>query len=269
MMPGKPSDPLTNELSAARAAASAAAEVLLEGWGTRPATRFKASKADPVTEYDHRAEAIIVEHLTAAFPRDAIIGEEGSDRMGSSGRAWHIDPLDGTVNFTHGLPLFSVSIGLCEGDRPLLGVVNAPALGWTFAGALALGVTLNDRRVESSRVDALDRALLVTGFVPVPDDSNANIPEFAALMCASQGVRRLGSAALDLCFVACGWLDAYWERNIKSWDLVAGAAIVLAAGGAVCDPGGGPFVPTSGDILATNRHLQRPMLDILGRSRSG
>jgi myo-inositol-1(or 4)-monophosphatase len=252
-------------LQAAREAASAAAAVLLEGWGTRPAARFKANLADPVTEYDGRSEAIIVKHLAAAFPDDATIAEEGGGHSGTSGRAWHVDPLDGTVNFTHGLPFFAVSIGLCDRDQPVLGVVTAPALGWTFAGTVGAGATFNGRVAEPSRVDSLERALLVTGFVPVPGKVDANVPEFAAFMRASQGVRRLGSAAIDLCMVACGWLDGYWERYIKSWDLVAGAAIVVAAGGAIGDPSGGAFVPGSGAILASNGRLQAAMLEVLAK----
>lgn len=257
------------ELHTARQAASEAADVLLEGWGTRPTARFKANIADPVTEYDGRSEAIIVKRLAAAFPDDAIIAEEGGGRSGSSGRAWHVDPLDGTVNFTHGLPFFAVSIGLCDQDRPVLGVVMAPALGWTFAGVVGASATFNDRLAQPSRVDSLERALLVTGFVPVPGKVDANVPEFAAFMRSCQGVRRLGSAAIDLCMVACGWLDGYWERDIKSWDLVAGAAIVLAAGGSIGDPDGGPFVPSTGAILASNGQLQRPMLDLLTKVASG
>lgn len=255
------------EIACAKDAAAAAAAVLLEGWGTRPAAKFKANITDPVTEYDGRAEATIVARLSSAFPADAIVAEEGSGRGGSSGRAWHVDPLDGTLNFTHGLPFFSVSIGLCDGDRPVLGVVTAPALGWTFIGVVGAGATFNDRPAATSQASALDRALLATGFVPVPGKTDPNIPEFAAFLRASQGVRRIGSAALDLCMVACGWFDGYWERAIKSWDLVAGAAIVLAAGGSVCDPGGGPFVPSSGNILATNGHLQAPMLALLASVR--
>lgn len=256
------------ELEAAKGAASAAAAILLEGWGTRPATRFKANITDPVTEYDGRAEAAIVARLSAAFPADAIVAEEGSGRAGTSGRAWHVDPLDGTLNFTHGLPFFSVSIGLCDGDRPVMGVVMAPALGWTFVGVVGAGATFNDRPAVTSQADSLDRALLATGFVPVPGKTDPNIPEFAAFLRASQGVRRIGSAALDLSMVACGWFDGYWERDIKSWDLVGGAAIVLAAGGSVCDPGGGPFVPSSGNILASNGRLQAPMLALLAHARS-
>lgn len=263
------SDNLDHECDVARAAAAAASALLLEGWGTRPATRSKSSDFDLVTEFDARAESAIVARLGAAFPQDAVVGEEGGGRAGTSGRTWHVDPLDGTTNFSHGLPLFSVSIGLCQGSDPVLGVVTAPALGWTFAGGRAIPATFNGRPVAPSRVAELERALLVTGFPYVAHNPDENMAEFKAFMRASHGVRRLGSAALDLCFVACGWLDGYWERHIKSWDLVAGAAIVLAAGGSVCDPDGGPFVPATGSVVASNGLLQAAILAMLAAVARG
>jgi myo-inositol-1(or 4)-monophosphatase len=264
---GTPQPPLDQECAVARAAATEAGAILLAGWGTRPTAKSKSSAFDLVTEFDGRSEAAIVARLAEAFPDDGLIGEEGTGRVGSSGRAWHVDPLDGTTNFTHGLPLFAVSIGLCQGDDPILGVVSAPALGWTFVGGRGIPPTFNDRRIAPSDVDRLERALLVTGFPYVPGAPNENMTEFAAFMHSSQGVRRLGSAALDLCFVACGWLDGYWERNIKSWDLVAGAAIVLAAGGSVCDPGGGPFAPATGCVVASNGRIQASLLATLAGLR--
>jgi len=254
---------LSHELAVAQAAAGAATDILLEGWGKRPAFRFKSSETDLVTEFDGRAEAVIVQALARAFPDDAIVGEEGGGQVGRSGRAWHVDPLDGTTNFSHGLPIFSTSIGLLIDDEPAVGVVTAPALGWTFRGGRGQGAFLNDQPVGVSDVAELSRALLVTGFPYLRTGKNDNVREFAAFMHASQGVRRLGSAALDLCFVACGWLDGFWERDIKSWDLLAGAAIVLAAGGQVSDPGGGRFVPQTGCILASNGQLHQSMLDKL------
>ncbi len=259
---------LSDELVCAQAAASAAGDVLLEGWGTRPEVRFKSSAADLVTEFDGRSETVIVEHLANNFPDDAIIGEEGTGRPGTSGRAWYIDPLDGTTNFSHGLPLFCVSIGLCEAGQPILGVVFAPALGWLFVGARDETATRDGQPIHVSAVDTLARSLLVTGFPYVSHPPTGdNLPEFASFMRASQGVRRLGSAALDLCCVACGWFDGFWERHIKAWDLVAGAAIVEAAGGRISDPAGGPFQPESGCILASNGLIHQPMLEGLAELR--
>lgn len=258
---------LTRELAVAHEAARDAGTILKEGWGSRPSFQFKSSQTDLVTEYDGRAEAAIMQALTSAFPDDSIMGEEGGRQSGTSGRSWHVDPLDGTTNFVHGLPLFGTSIGLVAAGRPVLGVVTAPVLGWTFHSAGA-GAFLNDQPIHTSGVDELGRALLVTGFPYLRNDKHDNLPDFTAFMRASQGVRRLGSAALDLCFVACGWLDGFWERHIKSWDLVAGAAIVLGAGGQVSDPDGGPFVAETGSILASNGRLQPAMLEQLVATRA-
>jgi myo-inositol-1(or 4)-monophosphatase len=255
--------PWLRELSVAQKAATAASAILLEGWGKRPRFRFKSSETDLVTEFDGRAEAAVVQTLATAFPNDTIVGEEGGGQAGNSGRAWHVDPLDGTTNFAHGLPIFCTSVGLLVDDNPVLGMVMAPALGWTFRGVAGHGAFLNDNPIHTSDVLDLGRALLVTGFPYPRSGQSDNLAEFGALMRSSQGVRRLGSAALDLCFVACGWLDGYWERSIKSWDLVAGAAIVLAAGGRVSAPDGGSFVAQTGSVLASNGHLHEALRSAL------
>jgi myo-inositol-1(or 4)-monophosphatase len=256
---------LTRELAVAQQAAQAADTILKEGWGSRPGFQFKSSQTDLVTEFDGRAESAIMQALSKAFPDDSIMGEEGGRQSGTSGRTWHVDPLDGTTNFVHGLPIFGTSIGLMADGRPVLGVVTAPVLGWTFHAA-GQGAFLNGAPIHTSAVDELGRALLVTGFPYLRNEKHDNLPDFTAFMRASQGVRRLGSAALDLCFVACGWLDGFWERHIKSWDLVAGAALVLGAGGQICDPSGGPFVPETGCILASNGKIHQAMLDQLART---
>ena len=130
------------------------------------------------------------------------------------------------------MPIFSVSIGLCDQPAPVLGVVEAPALGWSFAGTTTGGgSTLNGKPIAPSRIERLKGALLVTGFPYTRNPVQTNLPEWAAFTQAAQGTRRFGSAALDLCFVAAGWLDGYWERALHPWDLVAGAAIVIGAGG--------------------------------------
>ncbi len=256
---------LAHELAVAQKAAETAGTILKEGWGSRPGFHFKSSQTDLVTEFDGRAEAAIMHALATAFPDDNVVGEEGGRQSGASGRTWHVDPLDGTTNFVHGLPIFGTSIGLVAQGQPVLGVVTAPVLGWSFHSA-GQGAFLNGKPIHTSGVDELGRALLVTGFPYLRSEKHDNLPDFSAFMQASQGVRRLGSAALDLCFVACGWLDGFWERNIKSWDLVAGAAIVLGAGGQVCDPSGGPFVPETGCILASNGRIHQAMLAQLART---
>ncbi len=240
---------------------------MLAGWGTRPTVGFKGEDINLVTEYDKRSEALIVERLAKAFPEDRIVAEEGTTVAGYSDQAlrvWYVDPLDGTTNFAHGLPLFSVSIGLCINRRPVLGVVEAPALGWTFAGTITGGgSTFNGKPIYPSRTDRLGAGLLVTGFPYQRNPVQDNLAEWAAMTEAAQGTRRLGSAALDLCFVACGWLDGYWERALHPWDLVAGAAIVLGAGGRATDLDGRPFDGETGRVLASNGHLHDQMMRVL------
>ncbi len=257
----------SRELAMAREAVKAASAILLPGWGRRPSFAFKSSSTDLVTDFDRRAERAVLEILSRAFPDDGIMAEEGGRQAPGSGRTWHVDPLDGTTNFVHGLPIFSTSIGLVAGGRPQLGVVCAPALAWTFHGAVGQGAFLNEEPIRVSAVTELASALLVTGFPYRRGEPHDNLPEFAAFMRASQGVRRLGSAALDLCFVACGWLDGFWERHIKSWDVAAGAALVEAAGGKVSDPDSGPFLPETGNVLASNGKIHQAMLAELARLR--
>ena len=260
-----PLDPV-RATAIAVAIAKEAAQILLAGWGTRPSVGFKSEDINLVTEYDRRSEALIVQRLAAAFPGDRIVAEEGSqiDGQPGSGRVWYIDPLDGTTNFAHGFPLFSVSMGLVQDGRPVLGVVEAPAVGWSFAGSvMGGGASWNGRPIAPSQVDRLGSGLLVTGFPYARNPVQTNLPEWTAFTAAAQGTRRLGSAALDLCFVACGWLDGYWERALHPWDLVGGAAIVLAAGGQVSDLDGTPFNGETGRVLASNGLIHDQMMRIL------
>jgi myo-inositol-1(or 4)-monophosphatase len=270
---GQPPDERHEEWAEARRVADEIARdagaVLLQGWGTRPEVQFKSEDIDLVTEFDRRSEALVVSRLAAAFPGDTIVGEEGSavggERRRGLGRVWYVDPLDGTTNFAHGFPLFSVSIGLVAGGRPVAGVVHAPALGWAFSGALGGGATLNGKPIAPSRVAVLKSALVVTGFPYLRSPAQSNLPEWAALIAAAQGTRRLGSAALDLCFVACGWLDVYWERMLHPWDLVAGAAIVQAAGGRATEMDGTPFDGETGRVLATNGVVHDETIALLAK----
>jgi myo-inositol-1(or 4)-monophosphatase len=260
-------DPLLAARQTAEAIAKEAGRILLDGWGTRPSFGFKSEDINLVTEYDKRSEALVVERLTAAFPHDSIVAEEGTSVVGDAGargRVWYVDPLDGTTNFAHGLPLFSVSLGLCVNRRPVLGVVEAPAVGWSFAGTVTGGgAWWNGKPISPSRIDRLGGALLVTGFPYARNPVQTNLPEWNAFTAAAQGTRRLGSAALDLCFVACGWLDGYWERALHPWDLVGGAAIIQAAGGRVSDLDGGVFDGETGRVLASNGHLHEQMMRVL------
>jgi myo-inositol-1(or 4)-monophosphatase len=259
-------DPLANARATAAEIAREAGKILMQGLGTRPTVGYKSEDINLVTEYDKRSEALIVERLCAAFPADRIVAEEGTTAAGDPGaeRIWYVDPLDGTTNFAHGLPIFSVSIGLVANKRPLLGIVEAPALGWSFAGTTTGGgSTLNEKSLAPSTIDRLKGALLVTGFPYTRNPVQTNLPEWAAFTQAAQGTRRLGSAALDLCFVAAGWLDGYWERALHPWDLVAGAAIVIGAGGKATELDGTPFDGETGRVLASNGPLHDQMIGIL------
>jgi myo-inositol-1(or 4)-monophosphatase len=261
-----PVDPLAETLRVAALVAREAGKILVEGWGTRPAVGFKSEDINLVTEYDKRSEALIVERLARAFPDDRIVAEEGTTvaQARPGARVWYVDPLDGTTNFAHGLPLFSVSLGLWMDGRAVAGVVEAPVLGWTFAGTTTGGgATLNGRPIAPSVTERLGAALLVTGFPYERNPVQNNLAEWTAFTAAAQGTRRLGSAALDLCFVACGWLDGYWERALHPWDLVAGAAIVEGAGGRATELDGTPFVGTTGRVLASNGLIHDQMIRVL------
>lgn len=244
---------------------------------------YKSSETDPVTEFDHRSEAFIVEALQHTFPHHRIVGEEGGAyelrieneesrkaifpsqfSMPSSQFEWHVDPLDGTVNFAHGFPVFCVSLGLLAQGRPVLGVVYNPISDELFAAAEGCGATLNGRPIRVSPTTTLSRALLNTGF---PYDRRTsdenNFHHFLAFQRAAQEVRRVGSAALDLCTVACGRMDGYWELKIQSHDIAAGIVIVREAGGVVSDFAGGGEMFARRQIVASNGLIHGEMLAVL------
>lgn len=235
--------------------ASKAACALLAG--ARPADiRVKGNPKDLVTEWDLKSEALIRAKLSSGAPDIAIVGEEEGGVAEPGARRWLVDPIDGTVNFAHGLPLWCVSIGLEDDDGPAVGVVAAPALGWSFWAWRGGGAYFDDGRgahaMQVSAVATIDRALLVTGF---PYDyaiaPGNNLAQWDHLQ-RKATCRRLGAAALDLALVARGAFDGYWERKLKPWDVCAGALLVAEAGGRVTDTRGGRFLPQAGEAVATN-----------------
>jgi myo-inositol-1(or 4)-monophosphatase len=251
--------PALSDLGLARQLASEAGGLLKTAAFRPHAGESKRVATDLVTEWDRRSEKLIVDGLRAARPDDHIVAEEGGALGAPPGpgvRRWLIDPLDGTTNFSHGLPFFCVSIGL-EADGILeVGVVQAPALGWSFFAARGQGAFWNGKPISVSETAELDRALLATGFPydrKISDDNN--FAEFVALKKLTHGVRRVGAAALDLAMVAAGWLDGYWEKKLKPWDLAAGALLVLEAGGKVSAWDGGPLSVDSGAAIATNGRI--------------
>jgi myo-inositol-1(or 4)-monophosphatase len=203
----------------------------------------KSTATDLVTAFDKAAEVTIVDGLAAARPHDAIVGEEGTDRAGTSGISWYVDPIDGTTNFVYDLPLWSTSIAAADGDGMLVGVVYAPALGELFAATRGAGATLGGQPIRCSDRSELGLALVGTGFAYAADRRREQAAILGELIGAVRDVRRLGSAALDLCYVAAGRYDAYFETGLNSWDAAAGELIAREAGCRSGDHRAGPSRP--------------------------
>lgn len=255
-------------LDTALTLAQAAGALLKKGAHHSQPAQNKGVSTDLVTQFDRAAEELIVQGLRARHPGHRILAEEGGDRGGDPhAPRWIIDPLDGTTNFAHGLPLFSVSIA-CEIDGELaVGVVAAPALGLCFAAARGQGATRNGEPIRVSGTGTLDSALLVTGF---PYDrrtaKESNFAQFVAIKKKAQGVRRFGSAALDLAFTAAGCFDGYWEMRLSPWDIAAGLLLVKEAGGTVTDWRGAEVSLTRCEVLATNGRIHEAMSTVLANT---
>lgn len=247
-------DPLQVFLDIATEAAQAAGAVLQHYWGNLEQVEEKGRPGDLVTEADKAAEATVLKVLQRHVPDHEILTEE-SGTLGNkqSQYCWAIDPLDGTTNYAHQYPWFAVSIGLLRDGIPVVGVVFNPLQQELFQAAKGLGATLNRRPIRVSGIADLSRSLLVTGFAyDRHQTTDNNYAEFCHLTQLTQGVRRSGSAALDLAAVACGRLDGYWERGLSLWDIAAGIVLVEEAGGQVTAYDQTPVVLSSGRILASN-----------------
>ncbi len=261
---------LPNLLQSALAATRAAASFVAEGWRTHPATDHKRARVDLVTRFDRESETLLREALlrTTPFP---VVGEEagGEPAPGAEAATWYVDPLDGTTNFVHGHPFWCVSVGLLAGGNPVLGVVVAPSLHVEWTGLAGDNAYRNGVRCEVSEVAHLDDALLATGFPydrRTSDDNN--FETFAAIKRKCQAVRRCGSAAIDLCLVADGTYDGYWEKKLGPWDVAAGSAIALAARGRITDYAGRPADLTNGEVVATNGRIHDELVAELGAAMS-
>jgi len=254
----------SEELDFACRIAQRAAQVLCQGFGGRVPAVHKGL-VDLVTEYDRRSEALILGEIQAAYPQDRILAEE-SGALGTGGqRTWYIDPLDGTTNYAHGFPFFAVSIGLADREGLRLGVVLDPTRGEVFWAERGRGAFLNEERLRVSETAELRESLLVTGF-PYDVSSNPvnNLDNYAKFAVRSLGVRRLGSAALDMAYVAAGRLDGFWELRLSPWDVAAGSLLVLEAGGIVTDIDGGHLQLTDfPSVLAANPRLHPRLLEVL------
>jgi myo-inositol-1(or 4)-monophosphatase len=242
-----------------------AANLVRQGWRKHPAPTHKG-RIDLVTQFDLDSETLLRRELAQAAPFPVVGEERGGERAaGPSAPTWYVDPLDGTTNFVHGHPFWCVSIGLIAGGRPVLGVVVAPELALEWTGIVGDVATRGADACRVSEVASFENALLATGF---PYDrhvsSDNNFDAFIAIKKKCQAVRRCGSAAIDLCFVADGTYDGYWEKKVRAWDVAGGSAIVLAAGGSVTGYDGRPTDVTSGQIVATNGRIHDRLIAELG-----
>ncbi|WP_254566035.1 inositol monophosphatase family protein [Oscillatoria sp. HE19RPO] len=248
-------------LDIATEAALDAGAIVQSYWGNLNAIEEKGRPGDLVTAADKASEKAILEVLRRHVPEHGILAEE-SGKLGdsSSQYLWAIDPLDGTTNFAHQYPPFGVSVGLLIDGIPQVGVVFDPFHNELFRAATGLGATRNRQPIRVSETAELRNSLLVTGFAydrrETPDN---NYAEFCHLTHLTQGVRRSGSASIDLCYVSCGRLDGYWERGLSPWDLAAGVVILSEAGGKITAYDGSPWKIESGRILATNGKLHESL----------
>src|ERR1700678_4655180 len=240
------------------AAREAGAVVLAEH--SRPQKISYKGGGDRVTETDKRSEAIVVGRLRREFPDHRIVAEEGSSGATAASRyEWHVDPLDGTTNFAHGYRCFAVSIALLEEGVPLVGVVFNSVADELFSAARGQGAYLNAKPIHVSNAERMAVSLVATGFPTHKRGDNVNIHYYWHFTLHSHGVRRDGSAALDLCSVACGRFEAFWEFGLKSWDTAAGILLVQEAGGKVTDLSGGAYRAGGPDILVSNGRIHDEM----------
>jgi len=218
-----------------------------------------------VTDIDKRSEKMIIDKISSAFPEHSILSEESSPRSGTSPYRWIIDPLDGTTNFAHAFPFFCVSIGLERSGVIEMGVVYDPMRDELFHAEAGKGSYLNKKRIFVSKVRKISEAFLATGFSYGITSKDRNIKHFRNLLIRSLAIRRAGSAALDLCYVACGRFDGFWEMNLHPWDSAAGLLIVREASGRVTKFDGSNYTPYDKDILATNGFIHNEMIKALSK----
>lgn len=219
--------------------------------------------ADLVTEADRLSEKLVVSRIRAQFPTHDIIGEEGTRRDTGSDYKWYVDPLDGTTNFAHGFPVFCVSLGLEYKGELIAGVLYDPTRDELFSAEQGSGAYLNGARIQVSKTKRLCESLLATGFPSHKRHKNPNIYFYHTITLRSHGVRRAGSAALDLANVACGRVDGFWEFNLNPWDTAAGVVLVREAGGMVSRFDGSPFRIDSRETLASNGIIHQELMEVM------
>jgi myo-inositol-1(or 4)-monophosphatase len=244
--------------------AKEAGEVIRDGFGKNFLVEYKTNVANLVTEIDKKSEEKIINFVKKEFPTHSILAEESGRHGTASENLWVIDPLDGTTNFAHGLPIFSVSIGVLRNEEIVYGVIYDVMRDALYSTEKGSGAFCNDRRLHVSTNADLKKSVLVTGF-PYNIDENPDYAaeRFVAFLKEARAIRRLGSAAIDMCYVAEGVFDGFWEVSLNSWDMAAGKILIEEAGGIVTDFKGLPINIFQKQILATNGRIHNKMIDVL------
>ena len=225
---------------------------------------YKKGIHNLVTNVDKEVEEYITKEITSHFPNHTIIAEESGIKKGDLNNIWFIDPIDGTTNFAHKYPFFCISIAYSEKNEIKFGLIKNPITGELFSGIRGKGAQLNGKKIKVSKIKRLEQSLLTTGFPHDKKKSNVeNFKKFETLTILSQGVRRDGAAALDLCYVACGRVDGFWETKLNPWDVAAGILIVEEAGGRITNFKGEQFNVFTDKIVATNGLVHKELLKYL------
>src|SRR5712691_2965251 len=238
------------------------AGALLTTWFERRVTVETKGEYDLVTEADRSSERLVVERLRTHFPSHGIVAEEGGGHESSSEYRWYVDPLDGTTNFAHGFPCFNVTLALEQAGELIAGVIYDPTRNEMFAAERGSGAYLNNRRIRVSKVQRLEDTLVATGFPSRKRHQNVNVHFYYQLAMVTHGVRRAGSAALDLAYVASGRLDGFWEFGLNPWDMAAGILLIEEAGGKCSDMQGGPVDIRGPHLLATNAVIHQQIVEV-------
>ncbi|OIO81450.1 MAG: inositol monophosphatase [Candidatus Omnitrophica bacterium CG12_big_fil_rev_8_21_14_0_65_43_15] len=253
-------------IKVAKEAAQKAGKYMIKRMGNYGRVSYKSNNTiNLVTEVDKKSEEIIIKHIRRSFPEHDFLAEEsGASRSKRSGYKWIIDPIDGTTNYAHSLGIFCASIGLEKNGQVIAGVVHDPSRDELFCAEKNKGAYLNNKRIHVSAVNNISESMLVTGFAyNIKEAKYTNIENFKNFLLASQAVRRLGSAAIDLCYVACGRFDGFWEVGLNPWDTAAGSLIAEEAGAELADFKGSKYSIYDKQILASNGKIHKQMLKIL------
>ena len=244
--------------------AKEAGEIIREGFGKNLDIQYKSNETNLVTQIDKASEKTIVEYISKKFPNHGILAEESGNVKNGSEYLWVVDPLDGTTNFAHGLPIFSVSIGLQKNGKTIAGVVNDVMQNIIYSTEAGSGAYANSKRITVNENDKLNHGVLVTGFpYNISENPDNALEKFTALTKVMRGIRRLGSAAIDFSYVAKGVFDGFWEVHLHPWDVCAGILIVQEAGGMVTDFDGKEIDIYSKRFLASNKKIHPKLIEIL------